>query len=375
MKLAIISTHPIQYNAPFFRLLNEHQEIGLVVYYTQPTESVRFDPDFKRQVEWDVDLKSGYIFKQHDATTRSGKAKLLFDITESNHDAVLIYGWNFPGHLFIMRKLKGRIPIWFRGDSHLLDPMPRWRRWIRIMILSWVYRNVDHCFSVGTHNEAYFQACGIPSNQISRAPHAVDNAWFAAHNMERQRAAQTWRDELGIPKTHQIVLFAGKLEIKKQPRLLIEAWQRIEQPDCHLIIAGSGELESDIQQECGHLSNLHFIGFQNQSSMPILYRMADVFCLPSKGPNETWGLAINEALACGTPCIASSQVGCAEDIFIQPDLGCAFESRNALRLQDALEHQLKGPHPSMESLKLFRETFSYDAFVEQILPTWKMTTT
>lgn len=49
--------------------------------------------------------------------------------------------------------------------------------------------------------------------------------------------------------------------------------------------------------------------------------MADVFCLPSAGPGETWGLAINEALASGTPCIVSDRAGCSQDIFLQSDHG------------------------------------------------------
>ena len=56
------------------------------------------------------------------------------------------------------------------------------------------------------------------------------------------------------------------------------------------------------------------LGFHNQLKMPVVYRMADVFCLPSAGPGETWGLAINEALASGTPCIVSDRAGCAQDM-------------------------------------------------------------
>ena len=48
--------------------------------------------------------------------------------------------------------------------------------------------------------------------------------------------------------------------------------------------------------------------------MPIWYRVANVFCLPSRGPGETWGLAVNEALACGCHVIVSDRVGCAEDV-------------------------------------------------------------
>jgi glycosyltransferase involved in cell wall biosynthesis len=62
--------------------------------------------------------------------------------------------------------------------------------------------------------------------------------------------------------------------------------------------------------------------FQNQSHMPIVYRLGDVFVLPS-AHGESWGLAVNEALACGTPVIVSDRVGCAADV-VDPSCGRTF---------------------------------------------------
>jgi glycosyltransferase involved in cell wall biosynthesis len=59
--------------------------------------------------------------------------------------------------------------------------------------------------------------------------------------------------------------------------------------------------------------------------MPVIYRMANVYILPSKGPGETWGLALNEAMASGIPVLASAKVGGAIDL-IAPDVnGMIFE--------------------------------------------------
>ena len=367
MKLAIVTSHPIQYNAPFFRELNNHPAIEPCVFFTQKPEKVLFDPDFNRVVQWDMNLTSGYTSEQHDGTNIPGKRKLLDSIVSAAPDSVLIYGWNFPGHLFLMRKLKGRITIWFRGDSHLIDSMPKWKEFVRKKALTQVYRYVDHCFSVGTLNKEYFLACGVKNERISTAPHAVDNDWFLTHDEERKVSAQKWRQALNINKTEKVILFAGKLEEKKEPELLIHAWQNINMPSCHLIIAGSGILESRLRERYEALPNIHFIGFQNQSKMPILYRMADVFCLPSRGPNETWGLSINEALACGVPSIASSNVGCSPDIFLSDDLGQVFESGNCTALCLALQDQLSKDSPCTESLSSFIHTFSYNRFIDQIV--------
>jgi len=63
-----------------------------------------------------------------------------------------------------------------------------------------------------------------------------------------------------------------------------------------------------------------------------VYRLGDVFVLPSRGPGETWGLALNEAMACGRPVIASDRVGGARDLIVHGANGWTFESGNLEQL-------------------------------------------
>jgi glycosyltransferase involved in cell wall biosynthesis len=57
---------------------------------------------------------------------------------------------------------------------------------------------------------------------------------------------------------------------------------------------------------------VRFLGFQNQSAMPVCYAAADALALPSA--HETWGLVVNEAMACGLPAVVSDTVGAAPDL-------------------------------------------------------------
>lgn len=367
-RLAILSTHPIQYNAPFFRQLSHR--VQLEVFFSQTPDTVLFDSDFNRIVQWDVDLISGYTSHQHDGSTRRGRKKLTTSIRAFNPQAILVYGWSPPGHLYTLRTFHNQLSIWFRGDSHLLDKHPPLWRLTRQIFLSWVYQHVNHCFTVGTHNEAYFRWCGLDASQLSRAPHAVDHNWFEKDDAERKIRAMKWRKKLNIPLEAKVILFAGKLEPKKEPELLIRAWLQLNRPDVHLIIAGSGLLEAALRNAYGSDKRIHFIGFQNQSSMPVVYRMAQVFCLPSKGPNETWGLAINEALSCKVPCVVSNKAGCSADIFDQTDLGQVFPSGNIDALTDALKHLLRINPPSDKAWQCHKEYFSFDRFTELILAQW-----
>ena len=64
-KLAIISTHPVQYNAPFFKLLTERNNIKIKVFYTwsQSENNKKYDPGFDRIIAWDIPLLDGYEYE------------------------------------------------------------------------------------------------------------------------------------------------------------------------------------------------------------------------------------------------------------------------------------------------------------------------
>ena len=69
--------------------------------------------------------------------------------------------------------------------------------------------------------------------------------------------------------------------------------------------------------------------------MPVVYQACDLFCLPSKGPGETWGLAVNEAMACSKAVLVSDKCGCAYDLVHDNQNGAIFKSAN---LNNLLAH-------------------------------------
>lgn len=97
--------------------------------------------------------------------------------------------------------------------------------------------------------------------------------------------------------------------------------------------------------------------------MPLVYRLGDVFVLPSKGPGETWGLAINEAMACGIPVIASDKCGAAADMIRDNENGIVFKAGDETDLYNCLEKMVKADLDSMGARA--QETvqhFSYASF-------------
>lgn len=104
-----------------------------------------------------------------------------------------------------------------------------------------------------------------------------------------------------------------------------------------LLIVGNGELEHDLKLGYGKIPGVHFIGFQNQSVMPSVYQAADIFVLPSIGPGETWGMAVNEAMATGKTILVSDVVGCAFDLVIPGVNGDIFLAGNKQSLKGSMQ--------------------------------------
>jgi glycosyltransferase involved in cell wall biosynthesis len=346
-RLAIITTHPVQYNAPLFRLLSERFWIAVKVFYTWECGAETFDREFGREVKWDLPLLEGYdhVFVSNGGNRNRGfrdvrNATLEQDILDWGATAVLVYGWNYRSHLRAMRYFNGRIPVYFRGDSTLLDPLPSWKKVLRGSWLRYVYSLVDKAFYVGTRNMEYYLEMGVPETGLVYAPHAVDNERFAAGAVDHVGKAAAMRRSMGIGEKDKVVLFAAKFIPKKDPGLLVQAWKQLRLENAHLVLVGDGELLPLLQKASADDPRIHILPFQNQQSMPAVYLMGDVFCLPSKGPGETWGLAVNEAMACGRPLLVSDMCGCAVDLVLEGVNGYRFRSGDVQGLASRLEKML-----------------------------------
>lgn len=341
-KLAIIATHPIQYYAPVFKLLA--QSVVLKVFYTAGNQFLnKFDHGFKQDITWDIPLTEGY---DHQFLTNTAlepgshhykgivNPQAIETIRSFKPDAILIYGWSYQSHLKIMRHFKGKVPVYFRGDSTLIDQISGLKNLLRKLFLKWVYQHVDIAFYVGSANKAYFKAYGLKEKQLVFAPHAIDNSRFSDN---RKEEADLLRKELNLNENDILILFAGKLEPKKDPTLLLAAFATLNATNVHLLFVGNGVLEETLKLEVKNkqLTQVHFRAFQNQSQMPVVYQACDLFCLPSKGPGETWGLAVNEAMAASKAALVSNKVGCAVDL-ITKSTGAIFKSTDLTELSQKL---------------------------------------
>lgn len=220
-----------------------------------------------------------------------------------------VFSWQDTGH--VSRRL------------HLLGEQGGIKQVLRKVFLTWVYKHVDIALYVGQHNKAYYLRHGLREDQLRFAPHAVDNARFSADDVNRNERALERRRALGIRDSDLVVLFAGKLEPRKNPIFILDLARRCPLPGLVYLIVGNGPLEAQMKTSAGDLSSVVFLDFQNQEAMPEIYRMGNLFLLPSV--SETWGLALNESMVCKRPVIASVKVGAVPDLVLEGKTGWSFE--------------------------------------------------
>ncbi|BAY92042.1 MULTISPECIES: glycosyltransferase family 4 protein [unclassified Tolypothrix] len=347
-KLAIITSHPIQYYAPWFRYLTNNANLAIKVFYLWDfgiTQQV--DAGFHKALQWDIPLLTGYEYEfVANVSSNPGthhfwglqNPALSSQVSAYHPDAVLLMVYNYASiYRFLGQWDTRQIPLIFRGDSHRLIPSHGIKAVIRRQIISQIYRRFAVCLYVGKANYDYFQYHNVPSNKLLFSPHAVDSDRFLSQAETAKQQAIAWKQEIGIPQDHAVILFAGKFEAKKRPVDLLQAFLQAKLDRVSLLFVGDGNLEKELKSQALGQENIYFVPFQNQSLMPRTYAIADLVVLPSYGNYETWGLAINEAMCLSRPVIVSTHVGCAQDLVHPGKNGLIFPAGDVSALAQSLQ--------------------------------------
>jgi glycosyltransferase involved in cell wall biosynthesis len=312
------------------------------------TASEQASAGFGVEFEWDTPLLSGYqySFLKNVAKTPTVARFAGLDTPEiksiigrGEYDAVLVNGWHYKAAWQAIRACwHSKTPVMIRGDSHLHTGRPLWKRIIKRLTHRQFIPRFDACLAVGIWSREYYLHYGARPERIFLSPHAVDNAWFereaAASRAQRAEHRARW----GVDNNSTVFLFVGKFIQKKRPRDFVEAIALAIKGGAQIsgLMIGDGPLRSQCE-EFVNRNNIpvRFAGFLNQTQLPRAYAAADCLVLPSDG-GETWGLVVNEAMACGLPAIISDQVGCGPDLIDARLTGDIFSMGNTQSLGDAM---------------------------------------
>ncbi|MCC8431738.1 glycosyltransferase family 4 protein [Reyranella aquatilis] len=322
-RIGFLVSHPIQYYAPIFRELARRCDLTVFFAHRQDAAG-QGKAGYGVAFDWDVDLLSGYesrflrnVARVPSTQTFAGcnTPEIAEIITEGRFDAFVVPGWSLRSYWQAVRACRrARVPVMVRGDSQLAGQRGGAVGKVKGVVFPHMLKQFDACLYVGQRNREYLQHYGVASSRLFFSPHCVDNDAFRQAS-DAARGAGGGR--AGGRRRH--VLFVGRLVGSKRPMDVVQAVARLTssgQP-VDLVIAGAGELQGSME-EAARAAGLdaQFLGFVNQSRLPSVYASSDVVVLPSIAI-ETWGLVVNEAMACGVPAVVSDAVGCGPDL-IQP---------------------------------------------------------
>ena len=379
MRLGVLATHPIQYHAPLYRELA--QRLDLHVYFAhRQTAAGQADAGFGVAFEWDVDLLEGYnhSFLENRSSTPGTDTFTGCDtptikgiIARESFDAFLVTGWYTKSFWQAMTACwRTRTPLMIRGDSQLGTP----RSAVWGIAKEAVYRafipRFDRYLVVGERAREYYVHYGADPDRMDFVPHFVDNAFFR-HHAEAAEWGTPLRAALGYPDDALVLLFVGKFISKKRPLAIVEAVKALRQRghDARALFVGSGELEGEVRAAAEAAAiPAHFAGFQNQTEVPAYYAAADLLVLPSDG-GETWGLVVNEAMACGTPAAVSVAAGCAPDLIVEGETGVTFPLDDPPALAHAVDAFVPalGSERVAQALRSTVDTYSLETAADGVV--------
>lgn len=358
-RVLFVLTHPVQYMSPLLRSMSNHPKLEiLAAYCSLQGAKPELDPDFGREVVWDIPLLDGYPWVHvPNRSPRPGLGRffgllnlgLWEKIFAGNFDVVVILtGYRYAAFWIaaLAAKSKG-VPILFGTDAHHIAPRDR-RNWkIKIKKLLWplLYRFADVVIVPSTGGVNLMDSLGIPPERVVLTPYSVDNQWWTEQSALVNRSAV--RAEWRIPDDASVVLFCAKLQPWKRPHDLLQAFAKADVKGAHLVFAGDGSLRASLEAEAqalGIAERVRFLGFVNQSGLPCAYSASDLFVLPSE--YEPFGVVVNEAMLSGCAVIVSDQVGARFDLVRERETGYVFPMGNI----DALAALLRELLPFKEKL-------------------------
>jgi teichuronic acid biosynthesis glycosyltransferase TuaC len=217
-------------------------------------------------------------------------------------------------------------------------------------MIRWAARHAAGVVAVSRALKERLVALGVQPDRIEVLRNGVDLDLFRP--LERERL----RDELGLKR--KTLLSVGNLLAFKGHGIVIEALSLL--PDCDLVIVGEGPDRAAfdaLARERKLSDRVRFAGSISQEALRKYYAAADALVLASS--REGWPNVLLEAMACGTPVIATD-VGGVSEIVTAGEAGLIVEARTAAAVAMAARQLFAAP-PDRRATRRFAEQFGWEA--------------
>jgi glycosyltransferase involved in cell wall biosynthesis len=274
------------------------------------------------------------------------------------------------GYVGLLFKKKYKLPLIcsFRGSD--INIYPFYSRILKYFTKK-VIAEADKLLSVSRNLKEVAATIAVPKKEVKVLYNGCD---IASNSGESHRRV---REELGILKNEQVVIFVGSIERDKGVFELLDAFGLLHKkyPDVHLILVGTGPEYKSLSNRIfrGSLKKkIHIVGRRPHNEVNIWLRAADIFTLPTY--YEGFPNSVLEAMACGLPVIASNVGGISEAVE-DGKSGILVKSRDVDSLYQALESVIAdkslAERMGRYGIKIIEQHFSWNSNAEQMMKLYR----
>lgn len=252
------------------------------------------------------------------------KRKIKFDLIHSH------FLWS-SGYVGMKLKEKYKVPLIVTGHGYDVYKLPfssvYWKESI-----SRILKSADKVITVSEYNKSYLKKLLDDLQKLEVIYNGYKSEIF--HPRDRNEV----RKEYGISPQRKVCVAVGNLEKIKGQDILIEAMKRLrdrgEEIFCYIIGNGSKYSYLDSLISKYQLQDRIFLlGNKPHNEVAKYMSLADIFLIPSK--RESASVVLLEALACGTPVVAT-KVGIIPNVLREGVDGYSVEIENPLELSEAI---------------------------------------
>jgi glycosyltransferase involved in cell wall biosynthesis len=287
---------------------------------------------------WDLDLQDDPVVTVLRGTRWAKFKALLRLIWRKDVKLVHLAGWGHPLLLAAMTiAWLRRIPVTMETDTPLPLGLPVWKRAIKRVTYPILFKLPAMFLPGGTRQAAYLRHYGVEPERIQVAQMTVDVGAISAYadSTTPSRRAEI-RAEMHLAAESVVFLYVGRLELYKGVSELAQAFAQLPcaYTEIALLWVGDGSMRKDIEKSAGADPRIGFTGRLAGKALLDAYVVADVLVLPSR--SESWGLVVNEAMACGLAVIATERVGCVDDLVLDGKTGLLVPAESVQALIEAM---------------------------------------
>lgn len=335
-RLVILTEIISPYRIPLFNALMQEEGIDPYVVFLAET-----DPGLRQWRVYKEEIRFSYCVLPS-WRRRIGRYNVLLNrglnhaLRSAGPDVILCGGYNYVASWQALAWAKvHHVPFFLWSESVVEDH--RSGHAMVEFLKNRFLRRCDGFVVPGTSAREYLLGQGIDADAIFTAPNAVDNEFFLHAAAAARQNSFSKRSELSLPERY--FLFVGRLVREKGVLDLLAAYAKLDadtRRKVGLVFVGEGKARHELEAEARSISPgaVRFAGFVHREQLADYYGLAEALILPTL--TDTWGLVVNEAMACSLPAVVSRVAGCAADLIREHWNGVLVSAGDAAELSETM---------------------------------------